>query len=68
MNAFPAAEISDRDIPAKAFQDNAYLFFSGELAAGKAFNTLDEPLGFFTSGFSLPEVIGHLLYHGLLLL
>jgi len=43
MNAFPAAEVSDRSVPAKAFQDNANLFFSGELAAGKAFNVLDEP-------------------------
>ena len=68
MNAFPVAEISDRGIPAKAFQYNANLFFGGELAAGEAFNILDELLGFFTSGFSQPDVVGHLLYHGLLLL
>ncbi len=68
MNPLTAAEISDRGITAKAFQYNAYLFFSGELTAGKAFNILDKLFGFFTSGFSLPEVIGHLLYHGLLLL
>jgi hypothetical protein len=61
MNAFPAAEISDGGIPAKAFQDKANLFFRGELAAGEAFNILDELFGFFTSGFSLPEIVGYLL-------
>ena len=30
------------------------------LAAGEAFYILDVLLGFFTSGFRLPEVIGHL--------
>jgi hypothetical protein len=35
---------------------------------GKAFNILDELFGFFTPGFSLPEVIGYLFRHGLLLL
>jgi hypothetical protein len=68
MNTFPMAQISDRAIPTKAFQDNANLFFSGELPAGKAFNILDEVPSFFASGFCLPEVIGHLFHHGLLLL
>ncbi len=65
MNAFPLAEIWDRGVPAKAFQYNVNLFFGGELALGEAFNISDELLGFFTSGFRLTEVIGHLLHYGL---
>jgi len=67
MNAFPVAEIPDGCVSAKTFQNNADLLFGSELAAGEAFNILDELLGFFTPGFRLPEVIADLLYHGLLL-
>jgi glycine cleavage system aminomethyltransferase T len=37
-------------------------------AAGNVLDILNESLCLFTSGFSLPEVVGRLLYHGLLLI
>jgi hypothetical protein len=40
---------------------------SGELAAGKTLDILDELPGLFTPGFSLPGLVCDLLYHGLLL-
>jgi len=67
LNAFPTAQVSNGCIPPKALQHDANLFFSGELAAGHMFDTLDELPGLFTSGFSLPEVVCNLLHHGLLL-
>jgi len=54
MNALPAAEVSDRSIPAKSFQYDANFFFYSEPAPGDALNVLDKLLGLFTPGFTLP--------------
>jgi hypothetical protein len=54
-------------LASKAFQDDADLLFGSELAARKALDILDELPGLFTPGFSLPELVCALLYHGLLL-
>ncbi len=60
-------EVSDGRILPEPFQNNADLLFGSELAAGKALDILDELLGLFTSGFSLPGLVCNLLHHGLLL-
>jgi hypothetical protein len=65
--AFPAAEVPDGDIAPEAFQYDAYLLFSGKLAAGDAFNISNELLGVFGSGFRLPEAVRYSLSYDLLL-
>ncbi len=54
MNTFPAAEIPDRGIATKSFEDDPNLLFWGELAAGNAFDVPDESLCLFGPGLSLP--------------
>jgi hypothetical protein len=48
-------------------EDDADLLLSGELAAGKTLYIPDELFGLFAPGFSLPESVCDLLYHGSLL-
>ena len=43
---FPATEIPDGRVAAEAFENNANLLLSGELAAGDALDVADKLLGF----------------------
>ena len=60
MNAFSVAQVPDRRVPSKALQNDSYLLFGAELAAGKTLYILDELLGLFCPGLSLPEPVSNL--------
>ena len=62
-NAFPAAEVPDGGVAAKAFENNADLLLGGELATGDAFDVPDKLLCFLGSGFSLSDSVSYSLGH-----